>query len=268
MPKTLIVGSTKQEYEIQQPRTQHMVCICIRKRIVLINSIIFQMNTSLVSYVNTKKLKLAKEKADRDAFLKVVNQNPPQKWVKEHPISKVKYIPIEIIENTLTQLFQEWNVEVKNVQQILNSIAVTVRLHYRDPLTGEMRYQDGVGAMPVQADKGSVLSIGTVKANAIQIGLPAAKSFAIKDAVEHIGKLFGRDIGRVNALDFIPRYSNADGTPRNTEDERIRSFIGMAKNAQELTQISEQLISEGVYTQEYQDLVKTRENELQLTNSI
>ena len=213
------------------------------------------MSTSLVSYINTKKLKLAKEKADRDAFLKVVNQNPPAKWVKEHPVSKVKYISIEIIENTLTQLFQEWSVEVKNIQQILNSIAVTVRVHYKDPLTGEMKFQDGVGAVPAQSDKGTVLSIGTVKSNAIQIGLPAAKSFAIKDAVEHIGKLFGRDIGRVNALDFIPRYSNEDGTPKNSESVRVKDFIYKATTKEQLQEIENQLISEGIYTNDYKLLI-------------
>ncbi len=215
--------------------------------------------SDIVSYIDTKKLKLAKEKSDRDAYLKIVNQNPPAEWLREHPMTKIKYIPIEIIENTLTQFFQEWHVEVKEVQQILNSIAVTVRVHYKDPITGEMRYQDGVGAQPAQADKGTVLSIGTVKTNAIQIGLPAAKSYAIKDAVEHIGKLFGRDIGRKDVIDFTPRYSNADGTPRNTEDMRIRSFIESAKNGEELGQISERLMQEGVYTAEYEQAIKNRQ---------
>ena len=216
------------------------------------------MNTTLVSYVNSKKLKLAKDKADRDAFLKVLNQNPPTKWIKKHPMGGYEYIPIEIIENTLTQLFQEWSVEVKQVQQILNSVAVTVRVHYKDPLTGEMSFQDGVGAMPAQSDKGTILSIGTVKSNAIQIGLPAAKSFAIKDAVEHIGKLFGRDIGRKNSLEFIPRYSNEDGTPRTSEDIRIKQFIETATSAEQVQTIEKQLIDEGVHSAEYGALISAK----------
>lgn len=219
------------------------------------------MNTTLVSYVNSKKLKIAREKADRDGFLKIVNQNPPSKWIKKR-YDGIEYIPIEVIENTLTQLFQEWNVEVKQVQQILNSIAVTVRVHYKDPLTGEMKFQDGVGAVPAQADKGTILSIGTVKVNAIQIGLPAAKSFAIKDAVEHIGKLFGRDIGRANALDFVPRYSNEDGTPRNNEDIRIKQFIETATSVEQLTSIEKQLIDEGVHTAEYGALISAKVQKL------
>ena len=220
------------------------------------------MNNSLVSYVNIKKLKLAKEHADRDKFLKVLNQNPPEKWVKEHPIAKIKYIPIEIIENTMTMLFQEWNVEVKQVQQILNSVAVTVRVHYRDPLTGEMKFQDGVGAVPAQSEKGTALSINTIRANAIQIGLPAAKSFAIKDAVELIGKLFGRDIGRKNVLEFVPRYSNDDGTPKSPEDARIRQFIANSTTAEQLSSIESQLIAEGVHTSEYGMLIAEKLREI------
>ena len=215
------------------------------------------MNT-LVTYINTKKLKLAKEKADRDQFLKVLNQNPPAKWVKKHPIAGIEYIPIEIIENTLTMLFQDWHVEVKEAIALFNSVAVTVRVHYRDPLTGEMRYQDGVGASPMQIDKGASFSASSMKANAVQIGLPAAKSYAIKDAVEHIGKLFGRDIGRKNALDFTPRYSNDDGSLKNPEDARIRQFIANSTTPEQLSTIEGQLIAEGVHTSEYGLLISEK----------
>lgn len=222
------------------------------------------MNTTLVSYINTKKLKLAKEKADRDQFLKVLNQNPPAKWVKKHPIAGIEYIPIEIIENTLTMLFQDWHVEVKEILPVFNSVAVTVRVHYRDPLTGQMRFQDGVGATPMQIDKGATFSATSMKSNAVQIGLPSAKSFAIKDAVEHIGKLFGRDIGRKNALEFVPRYSNDDGTPKNTEDARIRQFIANSGSVEQLSQIEQQLIDEGVLSPEYSELIA--QNQKRLTN--
>jgi len=215
------------------------------------------MNT-LVTYINTKKLKLAKEKADRDQFLKVLNQNPPAKWVKKHPIAGIEYIPIEIIENTLTMLFQDWHVEVKEAIALFNSVAVTVRVHYRDPLTGEMRYQDGVGASPMQIDKGASFSASSMKANAVQIGLPAAKSYAIKDAVEHIGKLFGRDIGRKNALEFTPRYSNDDGSLKNPEDARIRQFIANSTTPEQLSTIEGQLIAEGVHTSEYGLLISEK----------
>lgn len=229
------------------------------------------MNTSLISTIDAKKLKFAKERTDRDTYLKIVNQNPPAKWIVENECildekgKPAKYIPIGIIENTLTQLFQDWNVEVKDVQIIFNSVAVTVRLHYRDPLTGEMRYQDGVGAKNMQCDKGTSLSISTIKANAVMAGLPSAKSYAIKDAVEHIGKLFGRDIGRKNDLDFVPRYSNEDGTPRNQEDARVRKFISDATTPEQLSDIENKLISADVFTKEYGLLISEKLKKIDAT---
>jgi len=37
-------------------------------------------------------------------------------------------------------------------------------------------------------------------------GLPAAESFAIKDAAEKIGRLFGKDLNRKDVAGFTPSY--------------------------------------------------------------
>lgn len=145
-----------------------------------------------------------------DKFLRVVNQNPPTEFVKDHPLVKgVKYIPIDKIELMLTKIFQEWHIEILSVQQLLNSLAVTVRLHYTHPINGEKLFQDGVGAVQIQVDKGENASnLSAIKPDAIMKGLPSAKSFAIKDAAEHIGVVFGRNMNRKDTIAFIPTYDN------------------------------------------------------------
>ena len=45
-----------------------------------------------------------------------------------------------------------------------------------------------------------------MQTNAIQLALPSAKSYAIKDAAEHIGALFGRDIMRKETLSYTALY--------------------------------------------------------------
>lgn len=149
-------------------------------------------------------------KIKEDKYLRVVNQDPPEEFVKDHPLVRgVKYIPIDKVELLLTNVFQEWHVEILQVQQLLNSLAVTIRLHYTHPLTGEKLFQDGVGAVAIQVDKGENASnLGAIKSDAIMKGLPSAKSFAIKDAAEHIGTLFGRDMNRKDTMAFIPSYDN------------------------------------------------------------
>lgn len=143
-----------------------------------------------------------------DMFLTLVNQPPHQSWIKKHPITKGEYIPIDKIEFMLTRIFQQWRCEVLTVQSLFQSIQVTVRLHYRVPTTGEWTYQDGVGAAPIQTDAGqSASNLAAIKANAVQIATPSAKSYALKDAAEHIGKLFGRDLNRKDTLEFAGAYS-------------------------------------------------------------
>ena len=146
-----------------------------------------------------------------DKYLEFINQAPPKQWVKDHPMaSGVKYLPIDKVELTLTKVFQEWYVEVLSASQLLNSIAITVRLFYKHPLSG-WQHQDGVGAAPIQVDRGKNASdLGAIKNNAIMLALPAAKSYAIKDAAENIGQIFGGNINRKDTLGFTPSYGTED----------------------------------------------------------
>lgn len=173
----------------------------------------------------------------QDEFLQIVNQEPPAKFIRNHPLaSGVKYIPIEIIEMMLTKLFQRWRVEVLREGQVLNAVKVTVRLHYLHPITKEWDFQDGIGAVAIQVDKGKNASdLGAIKANAIMLGLPAAKSFAIKDAAEHIGKVFGRDLNRKEAIAFDPSYAGRDESINYTETNQT-ILVAQVKELLELTQ--------------------------------
>lgn len=209
--------------------------------------------------LTTSEAKLIKSK--RDQLNTILNIEPKKEWVLEHPMTKTKYIPIQIIENTLTTIFQEWSVEVKEVKQIFNSITVIVRVHYKDPITGDMRFQDGVGAAPLQVDKGSLASnMQAIKSNAVQLGLPAAKSYAIKDAVEHIGRLFGRDISRKDTPDFKPQYIQND--PELVEKKRVIKYIEDAKSVAQLEQIASSLNSAGTLTTEYAQLINSKKQTL------
>lgn len=150
---------------------------------------------------------------DKQAMMKqselniILNAEPKPEWVKVHPISKIKYLPIERIEYLLTMIFGWWSVEVKDVKIIANSVVTTVRLHVKNPLTGELEYQDGIGAMPIQIKKDGqgALDFQKMSSNAIQLGAPAAESYAIKDAAEKFGKIFGKDVNRKNSADYIDR---------------------------------------------------------------
>lgn len=139
----------------------------------------------------------------------VLNQNPNRNWVKNHPFANgVVYLPIDKVETMLDMIFQQWKVEVLSISQLAQSICCVIRLHYLNPVTKEWSYHDGVGAVPLKTDKGfSAADLSHIKSDAVTTGAPAAKSFAIKDAAEHLGKLFGRDLNRKDAVAYTNLYS-------------------------------------------------------------
>lgn len=146
-------------------------------------------------------------------FEVLVNQEPKNEWIKIHPQTNQPYIPIERIEWLLTNVVMRYRVEIKAVQQIANSVMVTVRLHYFHPAFMEWTFSDGIGAAPLQTDKGAgVIEWDKIKSNAVQIGAPAAKSYAVKDAAGQIGKIFGKDLNRKEAISYehvADRFKNA-----------------------------------------------------------
>ena len=134
------------------------------------------------------------------AMAQLLNNEPAKHWIKEHPTTHLKYIPIEIVEFLLTRIFGKWRVEVKSSVIVANSIQVIVRLWYIDPISGEWDWQDGIGAAPLQTDKGAgAIEFDKLKASSVMMAAPSAESFAIKDAAEKLGKLFGKDLNRKDA---------------------------------------------------------------------
>jgi hypothetical protein len=146
-------------------------------------------------------LELKKDQNDINVLL---NQPPLPAWVKEHPFAKgVKYIPIERVEYLLTRLFLQWRVEVKSIQVIANSCVVCVRLHYQNIHDDQWSWQDGIGAMAIQVDKGAgAMDWDKTKSDAVMKAAPAAESYAVKDAAEKIGKIFGKDLNRKDEIGY------------------------------------------------------------------
>jgi len=160
----------------------------------------------------------------------LLNQPPHEKWIKNHPLAKTKndkgeevaarYIPIDKIEFMLTRIFQEWHPEILREGIMFNSVYVAVRLHLKNPVNGQWFFHDGIGAKSVQTDKGySAADLGHIKDAAVMMALPSAKSYAIKDAAEHLGILFGRDLNRRNGVKFSGGYEYQQKTQEDIKTE-------------------------------------------------
>lgn len=155
------------------------------------------------------------ESRKETALMVILNQNPPEKWLKEHPVAKgVKYLPIERVEYILNRIYGGYKTDVKNVQILLNSIQVTVRVTVINPITDDEEYQEGVGAWPIQTKAGTTaLDIANVKSNGVQLATPAAETEAIKDACHKFGRIFGGSLNRATESDYdslLPKQTEID----------------------------------------------------------
>lgn len=171
-----------------------------------------------------------------DQLKRLLNQQPHESFIKLHPLAKVKndqgkdvpsrYIPIDKIEFMMDRIFQEWRVEVLRESVMFQSIAVTVRLHYLNPVTATWSFHDGCGAKSVQVEKGANASdLSAIKDAAVQMAFPAAKSYAIKDAAEHLGILFGKDLNRRGTFEFTGAYeSAANETAKVSKQEENNNY--------------------------------------------
>jgi hypothetical protein len=139
-----------------------------------------------------------------NALMVLLNQNPPDVWLKKHPtVRDHVYLPINRVEYLLSRIFGKWWVEIKNTQVIANSVAITVRVYVQNPITKLTEWNEGVGAAPIQTDSGKgAMDWNFAKSHGVQIAAPIAESFAIKDAAEKWGKLFGKDLNRKDVINY------------------------------------------------------------------
>lgn len=153
----------------------------------------------------------------KDSMIQMLlNQPPPPAWLKEHPFAKkevvingakqkvpILYLPIERVEWLLTNIFVRWSVKIKWTKLIANSVEVCVQLKVYDHVMNRWIKHDGVGAQPLQTDSGAgAVEFDKIKSNAVQIALPSAKSYAVKDAAEMLGKIFGKDLNRADNISY------------------------------------------------------------------
>lgn len=191
----------------------------------------------------------------KDALVKFLNRIPPDEWLEDAPNGKAKTMPIGRVEWLLTNLFQEWYVEILKTETMFNSLVCTVRVYYKDPVDGTYRHQDGVGAAPAKTSKDAKASdMSAILNDAVQTGLPAAKSYAIKDACDHIGRIFGRDINRKGSYGYKGQYDEA----------RTQGVLEQLRNADTIEQLENIFSTIPADKQPaYQQVVENRFRELQ-----
>jgi hypothetical protein len=178
----------------------------------------------------------------------LLNQQPPSSWLKPHPFVNVKndegktvplkYMPIEKTEFLLTKIFQRWSVEVISTGVMFQSVYVHVRLKVINPLNGLEMSQDGLGAAAIQTDAGaSAADLSKIKNSAVMMALPSAESYAIKDAAEKFGRIFGKDLNRNTVIGDNAYSALAEKWMNKEALSQALNRLKLAKTYEELAEI-------------------------------
>lgn len=140
-----------------------------------------------------------------NSFNELMNQPPPTEWLKFHPMAKTKdeagntvparYMPIERAMWIVRSVFPFYEVQVIETKQVLNSIVCVVKVTLQNPQKTAFYSQYGVGACAIQMDAGaSATDLAKIKNAGVQMAAPAAKTYAIKDALQEHYRIFGTDV--------------------------------------------------------------------------
>lgn len=152
----------------------------------------------------------------QDELKLLLNQTPHASWVKTNKYANnSQYLPIDKVEFLLDYIFQEWKVEIIQSKQLFNAVEVSIRLHYLNPVTGVWMHHDGIGASEIQTKSESgplKMDLSNIGKGAVEMAAPKAKTAAIKDAADHLGKLFGRDLNRKDTVAFTGAYNMVEAT--------------------------------------------------------
>jgi len=209
------------------------------------------------------------ENAYKEHKVKLLCAMPPHKeWLEKNKFANnAEYLPIDKVEYLLDSLFKEWKIEVLQFVQTERSATVSVRVHYQLRETEQWMFHDGVAAEPFKREAMSkdfkdttekdtfdliVRAIAAeqdiarrvkmtkeyyelkrsrpLREDAEKAAFQIAKSAAIKDATDHLGKLFGRDLNRKHTIEFAmdsepqPKakpYPKQTAPPVTTAESRI-----------------------------------------------
>lgn len=206
--------------------------------------------SELIKLIEDSDLEEMKKQSEVNKFL---NKHPKAEWIKKHPYAKdVDYLPVGKVEMLLDIIFGHWNFEVIDYKILANSVSVHIRLTVINPLTKITIVRDGLGAVPLELEattyekdgggnikkdqstgepiikkQGAKNAIDFEYLNrmAVMKNLPAAKSFALKDAADTLGNLFGRNLNRKEKEEFIDMYNGQKYTSFNQSvKDKIDSF--------------------------------------------
>lgn len=184
----------------------------------------------------------------RESLNYYLGQNPPQSWVKIHPyIKNYKYLPIDKVEWLLRKFFKKYKIEILREGTAFNGVYVVTRVWYKDPITGDMDFHDGIGAIQLQTKSGSSpADLGNINQGALSMAFPIAKTVAVKDACDHFGNIFGANLNRKDVVPVVmdDKLAQVADLKKQAEVNRLKALINNSSKVDALENLQSHVESQ------------------------
>lgn len=145
--------------------------------------------------------------AKSEGFVRILNQHPNPHEVKTNKAANnSQYLPISHIEMQLDELFQGlWQTRGFTYQVIANEVVGSIELGLFHPVLQEWIWRTGAGATMIQQKRGAeITDIGAKHKNTLVKDFPHLKAECLKNAAKSLGRIFGRDLNRVDIDSYMP----------------------------------------------------------------
>ena len=172
------------------------------------------LQTNAISHNDT----LEEIRQKLESFNKAIHRAPKGPVKVNQQAGGSKYVPIEELEMLMDEIFMgHWQSKAVGggAKIVGNSVVYDIEVSFLHPVSGMWITRAGSGAVPIQLKSQNhqggarhALDFERINPMAIQKNAPAAKAYAFRNAVQSIGRMFGRDLNRDSGRTYNSIYSN------------------------------------------------------------
>jgi hypothetical protein len=183
-------------------------------------------------------------------FQQMLNAEPDQAGIESTPDKKARTLVISHVETTLDELFfGHWRTENFKWAVLANEVQASLDLVVIHPISGYEIRRVGAASVIIMVDRVPDGVTGTErnrwalnpdnkKANAMDLAFGKLKAECLKNAALSLGKVFGRDVNRVNKDTYKPfKLKGALGRGHEQDVAYVRELIQQATDLAQLHKI-------------------------------
>jgi len=183
-------------------------------------------------------------------FQQMLNAEPDELGIESTPDRKARTLVISHVETTLDEMFfGHWRTENFKWSTIANEVQASLELVVIHPISGYELRRTGAASVIIMVDRVPdgvtgidrnrwALNPDNKKANAMDLAFGKLKAECLKNAALSLGKVFGRDLNRINKDTYKPfKLKGALGRGHEQDVAYVRDVIQQATNVNQLAKI-------------------------------